>query len=51
MKVLLLSAVNSFVCFFIGHKYKVVGRSNGDIWGWNVLNCKRCKKKVDTVVD
>ena len=43
--------VNNFICFFIGHTYKVVGRSNGDMWGWNNLECKRCKCKSDTLTD
>lgn len=43
--------VNKFICFFIGHIYKVVGRSNGDMWGWNNLECKRCKCKSDTLTD
>ena len=46
-----LGAVNSFICFLIGHKYKIVGRSNGNIWGWNDLECKRCKTKSDTLID
>ncbi len=45
----LLSKVNKFICFFIGHYYKMVGRSNGNIWGWNNLECKRCKHKSDTL--
>ena len=47
----LLGAVNNFICFLIGHKYKIVGRSNGNIWGWNDLECKRCKTKSDTLID
>jgi hypothetical protein len=47
----LLDVVNSFVCFCIGHQYKIVGRSNGNIWGWNNLECKRCKSKSDTIRD
>ncbi len=47
----LLSVFNGFICFFIGHKHKVVGRSNGNIWGWNVLECKRCKTKSNTLID
>lgn len=43
--------VNKVLCFFIGHNYKLVGRSNGDIWGWNNLKCKRCKKKSDTLTE
>jgi hypothetical protein len=47
----LVGAVNSFICFLIGHKYKIVGRSNGNIWGWNDLECERCKTKSDTLID
>lgn len=47
----LLCAVNKVLCFFIGHNYKIVGRSNGDIWGWNNLECKRCKTKSDTIFE
>lgn len=45
----LLCAVNKVLCFFIEHNYKIVGRSNGYIWGWNNLECKRCKTKSDTI--
>jgi hypothetical protein len=47
----LLGVVNVFICFFIGHKNKILGRSNGNIWGWNNLECKRCKKKSDTLIN
>lgn len=42
------------ICYFIGHNYKinrVVQRSNGNIWGWNNLECTRCKHKVDTLTN
>lgn len=48
---LLLCAVNYFICFFMEHKYRVVGRSNGNMWGWNNLECKRCKHKSDTLTE
>lgn len=47
----ILSAVNKVLCFFIGHDYRVVGRSNGNAWGWNDLECQRCKKESDTLTE
>jgi hypothetical protein len=46
-----VSVFNFFICFFVGHKYKVISRSNGNMWGWNNLECKRCKIKSDTLID
>ena len=40
-----------FICSILGYNYKIVGRSNGDIWGWNDLRCKRCGEESDTMTD
>jgi len=47
----LFRQVNKFICHLIGHSYKGVGRANGEIWGWNRLECERCKKKSDSLTD
>ena len=43
--------INKLLCFLIEHKYKIIGRSNGEIWGWNNLECKRCGRKSDTLTE
>jgi hypothetical protein len=43
--------INKLLCFLIGHNYKIIGRSNGEIWGWYNLKCERCKIKSDTLTE
>ncbi len=43
------SKFNNIKCKLLGHNFIYVGRSNGNIWGWNEYKCKNCGAKMDSL--
>lgn len=48
---ILLVSFQDCICYLIGHKFKIVGRSGGNDWGWNDLKCERCGYKSDSLTE
>jgi len=44
-------SIKIIICFLIGHKFRFKELTSDAFWGWNILECKRCKKKYCTLTD